>query len=229
MILVGEMRDLETISHRADRGRDRPPRLRHAAHAERAADDRPHHRRLPGPPAGPGPRAALGRPQGVMTQQLLPTADGSGRVVACEVLVPDARPCATSSARARPTRSRRRCRPARSVGMQTMDAALAGARPRRQDHPAPRRAALLDARGAAPPAGLRRQLRRRRLIAWPPTSSRRWTSPGRRPPARSRPTSKQVVADQLKAARPDRPRHRGQARLEGDHARLPASGSSRPT
>ena len=32
---------------RADRGRDRPPRLRDAAHAGRAADDRPHHRRLP--------------------------------------------------------------------------------------------------------------------------------------------------------------------------------------
>jgi twitching motility protein PilT len=28
--------------------------------------------------------------QGIMTQQLLPTADGSGRVVACEVLVPNA-------------------------------------------------------------------------------------------------------------------------------------------
>ena len=49
---------------RADRGRDRPPRLRHAAHAERAADDRPHHRRLPGPPAGPGAHAAVGRAAG---------------------------------------------------------------------------------------------------------------------------------------------------------------------
>ena len=47
VILVGEMRDLETISTRAHRRRDRPPRLRHAAHAERAVDDRPHHRRLP--------------------------------------------------------------------------------------------------------------------------------------------------------------------------------------
>ena len=50
--------------HRPDRGRDRPPRLRDPAHAGRAADDRPHHRRLPRPPAGPGPRAALGRAAG---------------------------------------------------------------------------------------------------------------------------------------------------------------------
>ena len=47
---------METIGDRADRGGDRPPRLRHAAHAGRAADDRPHHRRLPARPAGPGPR-----------------------------------------------------------------------------------------------------------------------------------------------------------------------------
>ena len=33
VILVGEMRDLETIGTAHDRRRDRPPRLRHAAHA----------------------------------------------------------------------------------------------------------------------------------------------------------------------------------------------------
>ena len=32
---------------RADRGGDRPPRVRHAAHPGRAAVDRPHHRRVP--------------------------------------------------------------------------------------------------------------------------------------------------------------------------------------
>ena len=61
VILVGEMRDLETIAHRADRGRDGPPGLRDAAHPERAADDRPHHRRLPGRAAGPGARSARRR------------------------------------------------------------------------------------------------------------------------------------------------------------------------
>ena len=50
--------------HGPDRGRDRPPRLRHAAHAGRAADHRPHHRRLPAGPAGPGPGAAGDRPPG---------------------------------------------------------------------------------------------------------------------------------------------------------------------
>ncbi len=48
----------------ADRRRDRPPRLRHAAHAERAVDDRPRHRRLPAAPAAAGARPALGRPPG---------------------------------------------------------------------------------------------------------------------------------------------------------------------
>ena len=42
---------------RDDRGRDRPPRVRHAAHAERAGNDRPHHRRLPARAAGAGARA----------------------------------------------------------------------------------------------------------------------------------------------------------------------------
>ncbi|CAA9504834.1 MAG: Twitching motility protein PilT, partial [uncultured Solirubrobacteraceae bacterium] len=50
--------------HRADRRGDRPPRLRHAAHAERAVDHRPRHRRLPAPPAAADPRPALHRPAG---------------------------------------------------------------------------------------------------------------------------------------------------------------------
>ena len=37
---------------------NRPPVLRHPAHAGRAVDDRPHHRRVPAAPAGPGPRPA---------------------------------------------------------------------------------------------------------------------------------------------------------------------------
>ena len=49
---------------RDHRGGDRPPRVRHAAHAGHAADDRPHRRRLPRRPAGPDPHAALGRPAG---------------------------------------------------------------------------------------------------------------------------------------------------------------------
>ena len=74
---------------RADRGRDRPPRLRDPAHAERAVDDRPHHRRVPGRAAGAGADAALQTLEGVVTQTLLPTADGRGRVPALEILLPD--------------------------------------------------------------------------------------------------------------------------------------------
>ena len=50
--------------HGPDRGRDRPPRLRHAAHPGRAADRGPHHRRLPAGPAGSGARPAGHRPPG---------------------------------------------------------------------------------------------------------------------------------------------------------------------
>ena len=50
--------------HRADRGRDRPPRLRHPAHPVDRADGRPDHRRLPAPAAGAGAHPALDRPAG---------------------------------------------------------------------------------------------------------------------------------------------------------------------
>ena len=49
---------------RDHRGGDRPPRVRDAAHAGHAADDRPDHRRVPARPAGPDPRAAVGRAAG---------------------------------------------------------------------------------------------------------------------------------------------------------------------
>ena len=63
--------------------------------------------------------------QGIMTQQLLPTADGSVAASSAARCSSRPRPCATSSARARRTRSPPRCRPASNVGMQTMDSALA--------------------------------------------------------------------------------------------------------
>ena len=58
-ILVGEMRDLETIRLAHDRGRNRPPGVRHAAHLERRQDHRPHHRRVPGRRKGNGARDAV--------------------------------------------------------------------------------------------------------------------------------------------------------------------------
>jgi twitching motility protein PilT len=62
--------------------------------------------------------------QGVMTQQLLPTADGSSRVVACEVLVPT--PAVRNLIREGKTHQiPSAMQTGSSVGMQTMDAALA--------------------------------------------------------------------------------------------------------
>ena len=55
--------------------RDRPPDLRHPAHQLGGADDQPHHRHLPRPPAGADPRAALVRARG----HPLPVAAAQGR------------------------------------------------------------------------------------------------------------------------------------------------------
>ena len=63
--------------------------------------------------------------QGVMTQTLLPTADGSGRVVACEVLVPT--PAVRNLIREGKTHQIYSVmQTSAGVGMQTMDASLAG-------------------------------------------------------------------------------------------------------
>jgi twitching motility protein PilT len=60
---------------------------------------------------------------GVMTQQLLPTADGAGRVVACEVLVPT--PAVRNLIREGKTHQIPSAMQTGSgVGMQTMEAAL---------------------------------------------------------------------------------------------------------
>jgi twitching motility protein PilT len=62
--------------------------------------------------------------QGIVTQQLLPTADGSSRVVACEVLVPT--PAIRNLIREGKTHQiYSALQTSGSVGMQTMDAHLA--------------------------------------------------------------------------------------------------------
>jgi twitching motility protein PilT len=61
--------------------------------------------------------------QGIVTQQLLPTADGSGRVAACEVLVPT--PAVRNLIREGKTHQIYSVLQTGSAqGMQTMDAAL---------------------------------------------------------------------------------------------------------
>ena len=64
VILVGEMRDLETISLAITAAETGPPRVRHAAHLERAEDRRPHHRRVPRRSAGADPLDAVGVARG---------------------------------------------------------------------------------------------------------------------------------------------------------------------
>ena len=62
--------------------------------------------------------------QGIVTQQLLPTADGRGRVVACEVLVPT--PAIRNLIREGKTHQiYAALQTSGAVGMQTMDADLA--------------------------------------------------------------------------------------------------------
>ncbi len=87
VILVGEMRDLETIPTGHHRGRDRPPGPLHAAHPGRAADDRPDHRRVPAAQQQQVRVQLSTTLQGVVTQKLVPTVDGEGRAAAAEVMV----------------------------------------------------------------------------------------------------------------------------------------------
>src|SRR3954471_16390037 len=62
--------------------------------------------------------------QGIVTQQLLPTADGAGRVVACEVLIPN--PAVRNLIREGKTHQiYSALQTSGAVGMQTMDAHLA--------------------------------------------------------------------------------------------------------
>ena len=55
MILVGELRDLETISMALTAAETGHLVFAHPAHPGRAADDRPRDRRVPAEPAGTDP------------------------------------------------------------------------------------------------------------------------------------------------------------------------------
>ena len=124
VILVGEMRDLDTISTAltaAETGHLVFATL-HTQSApqtvDRIIDVFPAHQQ---DQVRTQLSVAL---QGVMTQQLLPTADGSSRVVACEVLVPT--PAVRNLIREGKTHQiPSAMQTGSNVGMQTMDAALA--------------------------------------------------------------------------------------------------------
>jgi twitching motility protein PilT len=124
VILVGEMRDLETIGTAltaAETGHLVFATL-HTQSAPQTID-----RIIDVFPTGQQDQVRMQLSvalQGVMTQQLLPTADGASRVVACEVLVPT--PAVRNLIREGKTHQIPSAMQTGSgVGMQTMDAALA--------------------------------------------------------------------------------------------------------
>jgi twitching motility protein PilT len=124
VILVGEMRDLETISTAltaAETGHLVFATLHTqdtAQTVDRVIDVFPPHQQ------GQVRVQLSVCLQGIMTQQLLPTADGSGRVVACEVLVPT--PAVRNLIREGKTHQiYSALQTGTAQGMQTMDTALA--------------------------------------------------------------------------------------------------------
>ncbi len=64
VVLIGEMRDLETIEAALTVAETGPPRVRDPPHELVRPDDQPDPRRVPALPAAAGPRAALLRPRG---------------------------------------------------------------------------------------------------------------------------------------------------------------------
>jgi twitching motility protein PilT len=125
IILVGEMRDLETISTAltaAETGHLVFATLHTqdtAQTIDRIIDVFPPHQQ------GQVRVQLSVALQGIVTQQLLPTSDGSGRVVACEVLVPS--PAVRNLIREGKTHQIYSVlQTGSALGMQTMDTALAG-------------------------------------------------------------------------------------------------------
>jgi twitching motility protein PilT len=124
VILVGEMRDLETISTAltaAETGHLVFATLHTQSTAQtvdRIVDVFPPHQQQQ-----VRMQLSVGL-QGIITQQLLPTADGSGRTVACEVLVPT--PAVRNLIREGKTHQiYSALQTSGALGMQTMDAHLA--------------------------------------------------------------------------------------------------------
>lgn len=124
VILVGEMRDLETI-HTALTAAE----TGHLVFATLHTQDAPQtiDRIIDVFPASQQQQVRVQLSvalQGVVTQQLVPTADGAGRIAACEVLV--ATPAVRNLIREGKTHQiYSSIQTGQNVGMQTMDAALA--------------------------------------------------------------------------------------------------------
>ncbi len=78
VVLIGEMRDLETIEAALRIAETGHLTFGHAAHELGRADDQPHHRRLPGAPAGADPHAAVVRARGDRVPDAAPSAERQG-------------------------------------------------------------------------------------------------------------------------------------------------------
>ena len=151
VILVGEMRDLETI-HTALTAAETGHLVFATLHTQDAPQTIDRIIDVFPPAQQQQVRVQLSVAlQGVITQQLLPTADGSGRVAACEVMIPT--PAVRNLIREGKTHQILSAMQTGSVVRHADDGRRArDARPPGQDHPEARRAALVAARGAAPPA-----------------------------------------------------------------------------
>jgi twitching motility protein PilT len=124
VILVGEMRDLETMAT-ALTAAETGHLVFATLHTQSTAQtiDRIIDIFPAGQQAQVRMQLSIGL-QGIVTQQLLPTADGAGRVVACEVLVPT--PAVRNLIREGKTHQiYSAIQTSGSLGMQTMDAHLA--------------------------------------------------------------------------------------------------------
>ncbi len=179
MILVGEMRDLETIST-ALTAAETGHLVFATLHTQSTAQTVDRIIDVFPPEQQGQVRTQLSIAlQGIVTQQLLPTADGRGRVVACEVLIPT--PAIRNLIREGKTHQiYAAVQTSGAVGMQTMDADLARLVRDGQDHPRAGRTARLGARGAQAPA--RRRAPWRRSAGMPATSRRRRLRPSPAPP-----------------------------------------------
>ncbi len=123
VILVGEMRDLETIST-ALTAAETGHLVFATLHTQSTAQTVDRIIDVFPPEQQQQVRTQLSVAlEGIVTQQLLPTADGTGRVVACEVLVPN--PAVRNLIREAKTHQiYSAIQTAGSIGMQTMDADL---------------------------------------------------------------------------------------------------------
>jgi twitching motility protein PilT len=124
VILVGEMRDMETIST-ALTAAETGHLVFATLHTQSTAQTVDRIIDVFPPEQQQQVRTQLSVAlQGVVTQQLLPTADGQGRAVACEVLVPN--PAVRNLIRESKTHQiYSAIQTAGAIGMQTMDADLA--------------------------------------------------------------------------------------------------------